>query len=165
VKGRALLDEKAKRTLLRKLPHPLNICGVKEGEELNGFTLSWTTQASFKPPMVVIGVRQDSKSNAMIKASQVFAISFLEAGQQDIAEKFFQPQRRTGDKFGDFDFYTGEATGCPILTDALGYVECRVAGSLDQGDHTVFLGEVIAAEMRREGEPLLLANTSWQYGG
>lgn len=160
-----MLDEKAKRSLLRKLPHPLNICGVKEGDELNGFTLSWTTQASFKPPMVVIGVRQDSRSNAMIEASQVFAISFLEAGQQDIAEKFFQPQRRTGDKFGDLEFYTGEATGCPILTAALGYVECRVAGSLGEGDHRVYLGEVIAAGQHREGDPLLLADTSWQYGG
>lgn len=159
-----MLDEKAKRTLLRKLPHPLNICGVKEGEDLNGFTLSWMTQASFKPPMVAIGVRQDAKSNAMIQSSRVFAVSFLEAGQAEIAEKFFQPQRRVGDKFGEFEFYTGE-TGCPILTPALGYIECNVAGSLDQGDHTIFLGEVIHAGLHRDGDPLLLANTPWQYGG
>jgi flavin reductase (DIM6/NTAB) family NADH-FMN oxidoreductase RutF len=68
-----MLDEKAKKMLLRSIPHPLNICGVKEGDEVNGFTLSWTTQASFKPPMIVIGVRQDSRSHAMIKASQVFS--------------------------------------------------------------------------------------------
>jgi flavin reductase (DIM6/NTAB) family NADH-FMN oxidoreductase RutF len=80
-----MLDEKAKKTLLRYIPHPLNICGVKEGDEVNGFTLSWTTQASFKPPMIVIGVRQDSRSHAMIKSSQVFAVSFLEKSQQKIA--------------------------------------------------------------------------------
>lgn len=83
-----LLDEKAKRTLLRNIPHPLNICGVKEGDDVNGFTLSWMTQASFKPPLIVIGVRQDSRSHAMIKASQVFAVSFLEVSQQDLAETF-----------------------------------------------------------------------------
>ena len=53
------LDEKAKRTLLRMIPHPLNICGVKQGDSVNGFTLSWTTQASFKPPLIVIGVKGD----------------------------------------------------------------------------------------------------------
>jgi flavin reductase (DIM6/NTAB) family NADH-FMN oxidoreductase RutF len=160
-----LLDEKAKRALLRMLPHGLNICGVKDGDELNGFTLSWATQASFKPPLMVIAVRQDSRSNTMITTSQVFAVSFLEATQKDLAEKFFQPQRRVGDKFGDVDFYLGEETGCPIIQSALGYVECQVRGSLTEGDHTVFLGEVIASGLHREGEPLLLKDTGWQYGG
>jgi len=159
-----LLDEKAKRTMLRKIPHPLNICGVKDGEEVNGFTLSWVTQASFKPPLIVIASKQDTKSHAMIKASQVFAISFLEAGQEDLAEKFFQPQRRTGNKFGDVEFYLGE-TGCPIIADSLGYVECEVTGSLEQGDHSVFLGKVVAAGIHRDGEPLLLKDTPWEYGG
>lgn len=160
-----MLDEKAKRTLLRFIPHPLNICGVKDGDELNGFTVSWMTQASFKPPMITIGVRQDSRSHAMIQSSQVFAISFLEASQKDLAEQFFQPQRRTGDKFGDVEFYLGEATGCPIIKPALGFVECQVKGSLTEGDHSVFLGEVIAAGLHQEGEPLLLKDTGWQYGG
>ena len=162
-----MLDEKVKRTLLRKLPHPINICGVKDGEDINGFTLSWMTQASFKPPMVVIGVRQDSRSNAMIQASQVFTVSFLEKGQehQDLAEKFFKPQKQVGDKLGDVDFYLGESTSCPIISSALGYIECSVKGQLDQGDHTIFLGEVIATGLHRDGEPLWLKDTPWQYGG
>ncbi len=159
-----LLDEKAKKTMLRKLPHPLNICGVKENEEVNGFTLSWVTQASFKPPLIVIASKADTKSHAMLKTSQVFAVSFLEAGQKDLAEKFFQPQRRVGNKFGDVEFYLGE-TGCPIISASLGYVECKVTGSLEQGDHSVFLGEVIAAGIHREGESLLLKDTPWEYGG
>lgn len=160
-----MLDEKAKKMLLRSIPHPLNICGVKEGDDVNGFTLSWTTQASFKPPMIVIGVRQDSRSHSMIKASQVFAVSFLEKSQQKIAETFFQPQSRVENRFGEYEFYLGELTGCPVLKEALGYVECQVKGSLEEGDHSIFLGEVIGAHLHREGEPLWLKDTSWQYGG
>ncbi|BDM77885.1 diguanylate cyclase [Acaryochloris marina MBIC10699] len=160
-----LLDEKAKRTLLRNIPHPLNICGVKEGDDVNGFTLSWMTQASFKPPLIVIGVRQDSRSHAMIKASQVFAVSFLEVSQQDLAETFFKPQQRIGDKFGDVEFYLGEETGCPIIASALGFVECRVQGSLEEGDHSIFMGEVIAAGQHRDGQPLWMKDTPWNYGG
>ncbi|MEM6839040.1 MAG: flavin reductase, partial [Cyanobacteria bacterium P01_C01_bin.120] len=48
-----MLDEKAKKTLLRKIPHGLYICGVRNGEEMNGFTASWVMQASFQPPLVV----------------------------------------------------------------------------------------------------------------
>lgn len=160
-----LLDEKAKKTLLLNIPHPLNICGVKEGDDVNGFTLSWMTQASFKPPLIVIGVRQDSRSHAMIKASQVFAVSFLEVSQKDLAETFFKPQQRTGDKFGDVEFYLGEETGCPIIASALGFVECQVKGSLEEGDHSVFMGEVIAAGQHRDGQPLWMKDTPWKYGG
>jgi flavin reductase (DIM6/NTAB) family NADH-FMN oxidoreductase RutF len=160
-----MLDEKAKKTLLQYIPHPINVCGVKEGNEINGFTLSWTTQASFKPPMIVIGVRQDSRSCSMIKTSQVFAISFLEKSQQKIAETFFQPQRRVENRFGEYEFYLSDITGCPVLKEALGYVECTVKGSLEEGDHWIFLGEVVGAQLHREGDPLWLKDTKWQYGG
>jgi flavin reductase (DIM6/NTAB) family NADH-FMN oxidoreductase RutF len=160
-----MLDEKAKKTLLRYIPHPINICGVRNGDEVNGFTLSWTTQASFKPPMIVIGVNQDSRSNSMIKASQVFAISFLDKSQQKIAETFFQPQRRVENRFGEHEFYLSELTKCPVLNESLGYVECQVKGSIEAGDHSIFLGEVIGAHLHREGQPLWLKDTNWQYGG
>ena len=159
-----MLDEQAKKTMLRKIPHGLFICGVKDGEEVNGFTVSWLTQASFKPPLIVNCVKQDSRSHAMIKNSGVFAISFLEAEQKNVAQKFFQPQRRSGNKFDDVEFYLGE-TGCPIISDSLGFIECQVVGAVEKGDHTVYVGEVIAAGIHREGEPLLLESTGWQYGG
>ena len=91
-----MLNEQAKKTILRKMPHGLYVCGVKDGEDVNGFTVSWLMQASFKPPLVVSCVKQDSKSHEMIKNSGVFAISFLDENQKDIAQKFFQPQRRVG---------------------------------------------------------------------
>lgn len=159
------MDEKAKKTMLRKIPHGLYICGVKEGEEMNGFTVSWLMQSSFNPPLVINCVKQDSGSHAMVKKSGVFAISFLEEGQKDLAAKFFQPKRRVGNKFEDVEFYPGSATGCPIITDSLGYIECKVVGTVEEGDHTVFVGEVIGAGIHREGKQLLLETTGWHYGG
>lgn len=160
-----MLDEQAKKTMLRKIPHGLYICGVKDQEELNGFTASWVMQCSFKPPLVVNCVKQDSGSHAMIKKTGVFALSFLDHTQKEVAAKFFQPRSRVGDKLADVEFYEGEATGCPIITDSLGYVECKVVGTVEHGDHTVFVGEVIASGIHREGDPLLLEATGWQYGG
>jgi len=160
-----LLDEQAKKTMLRKIPHGLYVCGVKDGEELNGFTASWLMQASFVPPLVVNCVRQDSSSHEIIKKTGVFAISFLDSNQKELAAKFFKPRRRVGNKFEDVEFYEGEATGCPIITDSLGYIECQVVDSVEKGDHTIYVGEVIASGVHREGDPLLLETTGWQYGG
>ena len=159
-----MLDEQAKKTMLRKIPHGLYICGVKNEEEVNGFTASWLMQASFQPPLIVNCVRQDSISHQMVKNSGVFAISFLEDGQKDLAQKFFKPMRRVGNKFEDVEFYLGE-TGCPIISDSLGYVECNVVDAVEKGDHTVYVGEVIASGVHREGKQLLLETTGWNYGG
>lgn len=151
--------------MLRKIPHGLYICGVKDGEELNGFTVSWVMQSSFQPPLVVNCVKQDSISHEMIKKSGVFAISFLDSGQKDLAAKFFKPQRRVGNKFEDVEFYLGEETGCPIISDSLGYVECQVKSAVTEGDHTVYVAQVVGSGVHREGSQLLLENTGWQYGG
>ena len=160
-----MLDEQAKKTMLRKIPHGLYICGVRDGEEMNGFTVSWLMQSSFKPPLVVNCVKQDSQSHTMIEKTNVFAISFLEEGQKEVAKQFFQPKRRVGNKFEEIEFYEGEETGCPIIKDSLGYIECKVVGKVDEGDHTVFVGEVIGAGIHREGKQLLLESTGWEYGG
>lgn len=160
-----MLDEQAKKTMLRKIPHGLYICGVRDGEEMNGFTVSWLMQSSFKPPLVVSCVKQDSQSHTMIEKTNVFAISFLEEGQKEVAKQFFQPKRRVGNKFEEIEFYEGEETGCPIIQDSLGYIECKVVGKVDEGDHTVFVGEVIGSGIHREGKQLLLESTGWEYGG
>jgi len=160
-----LLDEQAKKTMLRKIPHGLYICGVKDGDEMNGFTVSWLMQSSFKPPLVVNCVKQDSISHEMIKKSGVFAISFLDSEQKDLAAKFFKPKSRVGNKFEDVEFYEGEATGCPIISDSLGYIECFVVDAVEKGDHTIYVGEVIASGIHKEGNQLILESTGWQYGG
>lgn len=160
-----MLDEKAKKTMLRKIPHGIYICGVKDGENLNGFTASWVMQGSFEPPLVINCVRKDSGSHEMLRKSGVFSLSFLEEGQKELAAKFFKPQSRVGNKFEDVEFYEGEETGCPIIKDSLGYVECQVVGSVEKGDHTVYVGEVISAGIHREGQALTLESTGWQYGG
>jgi flavin reductase (DIM6/NTAB) family NADH-FMN oxidoreductase RutF len=160
-----VLDEQAKKTMLRKIPHGLFICGVRDGEEMNGFTVSWLMQSSFKPPLVVSCVKQDSQSHTMIEKTNIFAISFLEEGQKEVAKQFFQPKRRVGNKFEEIEFYEGAETGCPIIKDSLGYIECKVVGKVDEGDHTVFVGEVIGAGVHREGKQLLLESTGWEYGG
>ncbi len=160
-----MLDEQAKKTMLRKIPHGLYICGVKDGDDLNGFTVSWLMQSSFEPPLVVNCIKKDTGSHEMLKKSGVFAVSFLDSQQKDMAAQFFKPQSRVGNKFADVEFYEGAETGCPIISNSLGYIECKVIASVEEGDHTVYVGQVIAAGVHREGDPLLLESTGWNYGG
>lgn len=158
------LDAEAKKILLRKIPHGLFICGVAEGEVVNGFTASWVTQGSFDPPLVVMAVRADSTSNGLIQRSGRFSLNVLAADQKDLAAVFFKPQQGIGGRFEAAPFQLGPL-GLPLLDDALGGVECLLVGQVAAGDHTVFVGEVKSARLHRDGAALELAATGWQYGG
>ena len=158
------LDLDAKKTLLRKIPHGLFICGVRDGDEVNGFTASWVTQGSFEPPLVVMGVRADSTSHGIIERTGCFSLNVLRADQKDLAAVFFKPQKAMGGRFEAAPFQEGEL-GLPLLEDAIGGVECSVIGQLKHGDHTLFVGEVKSARLLADGEALNLASTGWNYGG
>ena len=158
------LDAAAKKTLLRKIPHGLFICGVAEGDSVNGFTASWVTQGSFEPPLVVMAVRADGTSHGMIERTGRFSLNVLRADQKDLAAVFFKPQTAVGGRFDAAPFHTGEL-GLPILDDALGGLECTLVGQVRHGDHTVFVGEVASAVLHQDGAALDLASTGWSYGG
>ena len=158
------LDESAKKVLLRKIPHGLFVCGVRDGKDVNGFTVSWVTQGSFDPPLVVLGVRSDSNSHKIIEKTRLFSLNLLRANQKELAAIFFKPQKAFGGRFEAAPYVDGEL-GLPLLEDAIGGVECELVGSIKQGDHTVFVGEVKTARLINDGEALNLSSTGWHYGG
>ncbi len=160
------LNLEAKKILLRKIPHGLFICGVRDEDknEVNGFTASWVTQGSFTPPLVVMAVRAEGSSHEIIKSSNKFSLNVLKSDQKDLAAVFFKPQKALGGRFESVEFNLGEL-GLPILVDSVGGVECNVVGSVFHGDHTVFVGEVQSAYLNNDVDSLNLSSTGWNYGG
>ena len=160
------LNLEAKKILLRKIPHGLFICGVRdeENDEINGFTASWVTQGSFNPPLVVMAVRAEGSSHEIIEKTQKFSLNILKSEQKDLAAVFFKPQKGLGGRFESVEFKIGEY-GLPILIDSVGGLECEVIGNIKYGDHTVFVGEVKSAFLNNDVESLNLSSTGWNYGG
>jgi flavin reductase (DIM6/NTAB) family NADH-FMN oxidoreductase RutF len=158
------MDEAAKKTALRMIPYGLFVMTVKDEKTMTGAAVNWLTQASFQPPLVVLGAKADAPSTAMIESSGLFCINVLETGQVPLASSFFKHVEPVGNRLGDAEF-TPSPNGLPVLTDALAYFECRVREKVAIGDHTIYVGEVIEAGVQREGEPLTLAETGFKYGG
>ena len=159
-----MLDFQTKRKVLRLFSYGLYVVTVRQGNEVNGFTANWITQCSFEPPLVAVAVENDSRSLPMIQESGVFAINVLESGQRELAAMLGRSYRKAPDKLQQVATQTGP-TGLPILEDALGYVECRVVSTCPSGDHTLFVGEVVAVGLNREGEPLTLKEAGFRYSG
>jgi len=159
------MDLEAKKKLLRYIPSGLYVVGVKAGEELHGFTGSWLSQTSMKPPLIMLGVREDTRSFHMIKEGKVFTINYFKKEDQKVIEHFFKPATKTGERLGDYAYHTGK-TGAPIIENAVGFLECEVRQVVEGvGDHAVVIGEVIEAGSKEDTQPIIMSDTPWHYGG
>ena len=107
---------------------------IKDDDKVNGAAVNWLTQASFAPPLVVLGSKADTESTDMIAKSGLFCINVLEAGQVPLASAFFKHVEATDHKFGEIEF-TDSPNGLPVLKDALGYFECKVRETIAGRPH------------------------------
>jgi flavin reductase (DIM6/NTAB) family NADH-FMN oxidoreductase RutF len=139
------MDANAKKTALRMIPYGLFVLTAsgKDGS-VAAATVNWVTQASFTPPLVVVGVKTDSGAHAMIKESRAFALNVLGKGQNAMAFTFFKPAQRAGETISGEPFRAG-STGAPILANTPAFVECRLVDTVERGDHSIFVGEVVDA--------------------
>jgi flavin reductase (DIM6/NTAB) family NADH-FMN oxidoreductase RutF len=158
------MDEKAKKHTLRMIPYGLYVLTARTADGVNAATVSWLSQASFDPPRVIAALRNDSGIWQRARAAGTFAINLLGAGQKDLASAFFRHVEPEGNTIGGAAFHEG-TTGAPILDDVPAYLECRVVESLDAGDHTFFLADIVDAGVQNDLAPLAMADTGWNYGG
>ena len=158
------MDENAKKKALLMIPYGLFVLGARNGDKQTVATVNWLTQASFKPPLVVVGIKADSTAHALVKESGVFTLSMLAAGQKSIGTAFFKHVEPKDGKFGNYAFEAGK-NGAPIISEAPAVVECKVVGFHELGDHSVVIGEVTEGHLKREAEPLTLKECGFNYGG
>jgi flavin reductase (DIM6/NTAB) family NADH-FMN oxidoreductase RutF len=149
------MDADAKKTALRMIPYGMYVLTAAgpDGSVAAG-TVNWVTQASFEPPLVVVGVKKDAHAHDLIKDTGAFALNVLGKDQGPMAFTFFKPAQREGDKISGEPFRAG-TTGAPILANTPAFVECRLVGTVEKGDHSVFVGEVVEAGVAKapEGRP------------
>ncbi len=149
------MDNDAKKTALRMIPYGLYVLtGRTEDGRAAAATVNWVTQASFQPPLVVVGVKADSGAHSIIGEAGAFALNVLGKDQAATAYAFFKPVEPEGDTIGGERFTPG-ATGAPLIESCPAYVECKLVEVIERGDHSIFVGEVVGAGVRGaiEGRP------------
>jgi flavin reductase (DIM6/NTAB) family NADH-FMN oxidoreductase RutF len=159
------VDPQAKKLALRAINYGLYVLTAADGDDVGAAGVNWLTQTSFDPPLVAAGVKADSGTAAIIGRTGTFAVNVLADDQLDIGKAMFRSTTVEGGKVNGFAFEPS-STGCPLLLDTPYWFECRVTDTIDRGDHTIFVGEVIDAGVRdAERTPLLLRSTGMNYGG
>ena len=115
-----------------------------------GMTVASFASLSLHPPLVVICIEKTVKSHDAIAAAKKFGVNILAAHQAEVSNRFAS---RIGDKFAGLEWARG-TTGVPVIADSLTTIECAVRDQLPGGDHSIFVGEVVAIAVR-DGQPLL----------
>src|SRR5579884_2189445 len=159
------MDATVRKTTLRLLTNGVYIITARSNSEFGGATVTWVSQASFHPPLLMAAIRPDSNVYRCLLESRLAAIHVLSADQQEIAQRFFTPTVVCDGTMNGEPFSEGK-TLLPILQNAPAYVECRVLRIVDDvGDHAVVLVEVLEAECRRAVTPMRIDESPWRYGG
>jgi flavin reductase (DIM6/NTAB) family NADH-FMN oxidoreductase RutF len=121
------------------------------GAQPCGLTANAVTSVSLQPPLILVCIDHAADSHDCIRDAGAFSVNFLASDQERLARRFAAWD--LDQKFEGVAHSPG-VTGAPILDDALAWVECRVHAVHPGGDHTIFVGEVVAGDAR-EGVPLL----------
>ncbi len=158
------MDPTAKKQALRMITYGLYVATARQGDQYAAGTVNWLSQASFEPPLVMVGLKKDSGLYALATQSRKFAVNIVGKTQKDLAVNFFKSARVEGSLIGGVAFETG-VTGAPLLLNTPAYFECEVTDVIDRGDHAVVVGRVVGAGVRTHEEPLVMRDTGFFYGG
>jgi flavin reductase (DIM6/NTAB) family NADH-FMN oxidoreductase RutF/rubredoxin len=143
---------------LYKLGYGMYVISSRKGDRLNGQIANTVFQITSEPPTIAVSINKNNLTHEFIEESKVFVASIL---SQDAPLSFIGhfgfKSGRDIDKFEGISYKLGE-TQAPVVTDhTLAYLEARVNKEIDIGTHTIFVGELVGAEVIREGEPMTYA--------
>ncbi len=113
----------------------------------NIVTIAWNTTLSHNPMLVGIAVSRENYSNCMIKKGKEFVINIPGADLKDKVKYCGSVSGEEIDKFerAGLTKISASKVKPPLIQECLGHVECKLIKSIEFGDHTFFIGKVVAA--------------------
>ena len=128
---------------------------------MHGMTVSAFSSQSLNPLLILVSVERSTVMHRLVAESRAFAINILDQHGEGTARYFADNARLAAPEFREGGYRLG-VTGAPILKEATGYLEATVHSTLDAGDHTVVVGEVVALEILSEAAPLIYYRSGYR---
>lgn len=144
---------------LYKISYGLYIVSSHLDGRPNGQVANTVFQVTSDPIMVAACLNRQNLTHEYVERSGVFSVSVLERDTpMQFIGRFGFRSGRDFDKFEGIDFFWGK-TGAPVVREhAIAYLEVEVVDRMDVKTHTLFIGEVVEAEVFKDGEPLTYAD-------
>lgn len=131
------------------------VLGAKSNGKINACITNTCMQVASNPTRIAISVLNKNLTCDMIKESGEFTLSVLDnTCTFDLIRNFGLQSGRDVNKFADFPYKTNK-NGLPyIVKNVCSLLECKVLSKEDLGTHTLFIAEVLEAEVLNNNSPL-----------
>jgi len=141
------------------------ITTVDERGKPNVMPAGWAMIASHNPPLFAVSISHENYTHELICSQKEFVIAFPGPGLEEAIEYTgSRSGRDVKDKFGRSGLrpLAAKKVRPPLLSGCVVNLECRLADALEAGDHTVFLGRVVAAHVD-EDVPARILNFAGEF--
>ncbi len=151
------IDDDHFRLAMSHFASGVTVVTTEHDGQMYGMTVASFASLSLHPPLVMVCIERSVKTHDAIAAAGKYGVSILSSAQAGISSKFAS---RSDDKFTGVELVPGDLS-VPLIADSLTAIECRLYDQLPGGDHTIFIGEVMAIHTR-EGDPLLYFRSGYR---
>jgi flavin reductase (DIM6/NTAB) family NADH-FMN oxidoreductase RutF len=142
------------RRVLGSFVTGVTVVTTTDGEGgFHGVTANSFSSVSLDPPLVLWSQAVKSHSHPAFFKAEHFAVNILAEDQIELSKRFAKSSQA---KFAGIDVDIG-SDGVPLLRGCSARLQCRVVSRVPGGDHTIFVGEVLAID-RAERKPLVFGN-------
>ncbi|MFC2020996.1 flavin reductase family protein [Chloroflexota bacterium] len=151
---------------LHKISYGLYVICSKKGDKFNGQISNTVFQITSEPPAIAVSINKSNLTHEYISESKVFTASVLcSETPLSYIGRFGFHSGRDADKFDGINYKLGK-TQVPIVTDyTVSYLEAKVTQEIDVGSHTIFIGEIVDADVISERECMTYAHYHEIKGG
>lgn len=133
---------------LHKLGYGLYVVASRKGDKLNAQIANSVFQITSEPPTVAVSINKNNLTWEFIKESGVFAVSIL---CQDTPLSFIGhfgfKSGRDIDKLDGINYKIGQTKAPVVIDNAVSYLEAKVIKEMDLGTHTIFVGQIMDADI------------------
>lgn len=148
------------RQALKQIASTVTIITCKSGSIRDATTVAWISKVSNIPPLIMISVSSDRCIHKLINEAKEFNVAIIGEEAEDLALFCGIKTAYEIDKFteGNIETMKPYLISSPLIKRALNNLECTLINKFEVGDHTAFIGEVVATHSLREGKPLIVTD-------
>ena len=138
---------------MRIYPQGVTVATADSPDGPKGITVSSFTSVSLDPPLVLLSIARTSALHDLFAGAKSYAVNFLADDQKSVSDRF-AGRTNSKERFEGVKFAKG-LTGSPVIAGVRAVIECNAWEVYDGGDHSILVGEVVAAEVINSKRPLV----------
>lgn len=139
----------------------VSVVSTQTREGIYCMTASSFSSLSLDPLLILICVAHTAKIHDLLLETRAFAVNFLRDDQRALGEFFARTGREPVEQLDAVRTFPGPS-GSPIFDPCLAFLDCRLYATHPGGDHTIFVGEVLAAGSDESARPLVYFNRGYR---